>query len=155
MAANVGEVPRSVVAFDEMVMTARVTPWVSLSHQLGGPIDEQAQLVRTLFTALRSIILTASNCSKPNDKDFAKLLSPLQSSIESIGNVKDRNRSTRDWFNHLSTVAEGVPAVGWITIDSKPGPYISEMKESAQFYANRLIKEFKDKSVSIRRSIHL
>ncbi len=29
----------------------------------------------------------------------------------------------------------------------KPGPYVAEIKDSTQFYGNRVIKEFKEKYV--------
>lgn len=65
--------------------------------------------------------------------------------------------------NHLSVIAEGVPAFGWVTVvrrsrtfvlcsfvvdlaqEPKPGPYVKDMKESAEFYANRVVKEFKER----------
>jgi adenylyl cyclase-associated protein len=39
----------------------------------------------------------------------------------------------------------------------KPAPVIAEARDAAQFYANRVIKDFKDKlfiSVSLRGSLH-
>lgn len=58
--------------------------------------------------------------------------------------MRDKNRGDKLHFNHLSTVSEGIPAVGWIAVEPKPGPYVGEMKDSAQFYANRVIKDFKE-----------
>ena len=34
-------------------------------------------------------------------------------------------------------------ALGWVAVEPTPGPYIGDMKDSAQFYANRIIKEYK------------
>jgi adenylyl cyclase-associated protein len=31
-----------------------------------------------------------------------------------VTRVKDDNRKDRDWFTHLSTVAEGAPCIGWV-----------------------------------------
>jgi adenylyl cyclase-associated protein len=95
-----------------------VKPWVELSHQLGGPIDEQAQLVQAQFNALRQIIFVASQCQKPDQAGFRELLQPLQKNMEDVVNLKDQNRNSRDWFNHLATVAEGASCVGWVTLVS-------------------------------------
>lgn len=31
------------------------------------------------------------------------------------------------------------------TLQEKPGPYVTEMKDATQFFGNRIIKEFKEK----------
>ena len=38
--------------------------------------------------------------------------------IEAITRAKEANRKDREWFNHLSTIAEGAGCVGWVTIVS-------------------------------------
>jgi adenylyl cyclase-associated protein len=56
----------------------------------------------------------------------------------------NRNRKS-PLFNHLSTISEGIPALGWILVSPTPVPHIKEMSDAAQFYANRVLKEFKEK----------
>lgn len=51
-------------------------------------------------------------------------------------------------FNHLSAVSEGIPALGWILYEPTPGPHIKDMTDAAQFYSNRVLKEFKDKDAT-------
>ena len=118
------------------------------------------------FKDLRELLLVAALCKKPDQSGFEKLLAPLQKDIEAITRAKENNRKEREWFTHMSTVAEGATCVGWVTIVSdslwldcnsrntdyffqepKPGPYVGEIKDSAQFYANRVLKEFKEKCV--------
>lgn len=62
--------------------------------------------------------------------------------------MRDKNRGDKTFFNHLSTVSEGIPAVGWVAVEPKPGPFVGEMKDSAQFYSNRVIKDYKDSDKS-------
>jgi adenylyl cyclase-associated protein len=69
---------------------------------------------------------------------------PTQQAIERICEVREKNRPS-PFYNHLSTVSEGIPAFGWISMEPAPAPYITEMKNSAMFYADRVKKEFKDK----------
>ena len=49
------------------------------------------------------------------------------------------------FFNHLSAISEGIPALGWILVAPTPAPHIKEMSDAAQFYANRVLKDFKEK----------
>lgn len=68
------------------------------------------------FAHLRSLLMVAASCKKPDQKSFGDLLVPLQKDIESITRLKEANRKDRVWFNHLSTVAEGAPIAGWVTV---------------------------------------
>jgi adenylyl cyclase-associated protein len=110
----------------------------------------QAQYVTAAFDAVRDLIQCASNSQKPAGSAsspspvFMKLLEPIQKSLGDATEMKDKNRADRKLFNHLSAVSEGLPAVGWVAVEPKPGPYVDEMKNSSQFYFNRVIKEFKD-----------
>ncbi|KAI8999016.1 cyclase-associated protein [Trametes punicea] len=140
------ELPRSVVAFDEQIIEGKLKPFVELTKSFAIPsVVEQVGLVEQEFKDLRELLLVAASCKKPEQAEFEKLLGPLQKDIEAITRAKEANRKDREWFNHLSTVAEGAPCVGWVTVTPKPGPYVAEIKESTQFYGNRVIKEFKDK----------
>ena len=80
--------------------------------------------------------------------------------------VPEKNRKERVWYNHLMVISEGIPSVGWIgvvsinlmqcgkelilltTQEPKPGPHVAQMKEAAEFYGNKIIKEFKEKCVA-------
>ncbi|KAI0317868.1 adenylate cyclase associated N terminal-domain-containing protein, partial [Amylostereum chailletii] len=145
-APTVIEDPPSVVAFETQVLNGKVKPFVKLTESFAIPIVvEQSKLVEKLYNNVSGLIRTAALCKKPDQKAFATLLTDLQKDVEAITQLKDANRKERDWFNHLSFLAEGAPAVAWVTLESKPGPYVSEVKESSQFYGNRIIKEFKEK----------
>lgn len=45
---------------------------------------------------------------------FLKFLEPIQKALAGIIEIKDANRPN-PLFNNLSTVAEGIPALGWFT----------------------------------------
>lgn len=42
-------------------------------------------------------------------------------------------------------MSEGIPAFGWILVSPTPAPHIKEMSDAAQFYSNRVLKDFKEK----------
>ncbi|KAI0350239.1 hypothetical protein OH77DRAFT_1431240 [Trametes cingulata] len=140
------ELPRSVVAFDEQIVDGKLKPFVELTKSFASSsVIELVGLVEQEYKDLRELLLLAASCRKPEQGEFEKLLGPLQKDIEAITRAKEANRKDREWFNHLSTVAEGAPAVGWVTAAPKPGPYVAEVKDSTQFYGNRVLKEFKEK----------
>ena len=70
------------------------------------------------FKDLRGLLLVAASCKKPEQSEFEKLLGTLLKDIEAITRAKEANRKDREWFNHLSTIAEGAGCVGWVTIVS-------------------------------------
>lgn len=64
-----------------------------------------------------------------------------------VNDIREANRAS-PLFTHLTTVSEGITVLGWITIDPKPADYVTEVLSSAQFYGNRIIKDYKVKSVT-------
>uniref|UniRef100_A0A8D2M2N4 Adenylyl cyclase-associated protein n=1 Tax=Zonotrichia albicollis TaxID=44394 RepID=A0A8D2M2N4_ZONAL len=75
--------------------------------------------------------------------EVAVLLKPISEKIQEIQNFRERNRGSK-MFNHLSAVSESIPALGWITVSPKPGPYVKEMNDAATFYTNRVLKDYKN-----------
>ena len=57
---------------------------------------------------------------------------------------REKNR-TSQLFNHLSGISESIGAFGWIAIQPAPSPYVKEMSDAAQFYTNRVLKDYKEK----------
>ena len=79
-----------------------------------------------------------------------EILKELQSTIGIVNDIRVANRGS-PYFNHLTTVSEGIAMLGWVTIDPKPVDFVNETLSSAQFYGNRVLKEYKDKCVQLHR----
>lgn len=143
--ALLGHSTPATIAFDALCAT-ELQQFLDLSHTIGSPVLDQAQLIGKSFEAQKELIVTASQCKQPSyvSPQFATALQPLQEMLVSISAIRDNNRPSH-LFNHLSAVADGSPAIGWVAVEKTPAPYIGEMKESAEFYANRVIKEYKSK----------
>lgn len=143
------EVPATVESWDEQV-APKLQAYVDLSDKVGGNVQEQAKYALAAFQGVRQLILVAGNCQKPAGNAsspsaaFMKLIEPIQKALGDAANVRESNRADRKLFNHLSAISEGLPALGWVTVEPKPGPYVEEMKNAGQFYLNRVIKEYKD-----------
>lgn len=98
------------------------------------------------FEAERTYLLVSTKAKKP-DHPLPELLTDLQRSTDTIVNLREANRAS-PFFTHLTAVSEGIPALGWI-VEGKPGDFVTEMLGSAQFYGNRVLKEYKDKYPSL------
>jgi adenylyl cyclase-associated protein len=72
------------------------------------------------------------------------LYMPINNICQQIVAIRDKNRASK-FFNNLSTVSEGIPALSWVLQSPTPGPFVNEMKGSSEFYSNRILKEFKGK----------
>lgn len=137
--------PVSVEAYDEL-LAGPLAAFLDHSERVGGIVKEQALAVKQLFAAQRHVIQIATQSKKPDltSPVFADLLKPMQQASLVIIEFREKNRPS-SFFNHLSTVSEGIPALGWVAVEPKPFPFVGEMRDAAQFYSNRVIKEFKDK----------
>ncbi|ORZ02368.1 adenylate cyclase associated N terminal-domain-containing protein [Syncephalastrum racemosum] len=120
--------------------------FVAISNEMGGAVANQAALVNEAFDAEKTIIALSGKAKKPEmgSASFMKLIEPIQKALSAIGDIKDKGRGDPQ-FNNLSVVAEGIPALGWFTVEPTPVPFIRDMKDAAQFYSNRVIKEWKEK----------
>lgn len=59
--------------------------------------------------------------------------------------IKDSNRPD-PMYTQLSTVAEGIMVLAWVTFENRPYKQVDEFLGAAQFFGNRVLKEQKDKS---------
>ena len=111
----------------------------------------QSAAVLRAFAAERKFLIITTKARKPDIQSsvYMEILKELQSMMGAVNDVREGNRGSPQ-FTHLSTVSEGIAVLGWITIDPKPAEYVSEVLSSAQFYGNRIIKEYKEKSAAIR-----
>ncbi|PIA19234.1 hypothetical protein COEREDRAFT_79190 [Coemansia reversa NRRL 1564] len=121
-----------------------VDTFVECSDKIGGVVSEQAHIVERLFVAQQNFIRIAGQTVKPSAEQLPLLLGPQQEAIQQVVELKDSNRSS-EYFDNLSAVAEGIPAFGWVAVDQVPVPYITDMKESAEFYFNRVLKNWREK----------
>ncbi|QSZ35697.1 hypothetical protein DSL72_006819 [Monilinia vaccinii-corymbosi] len=138
-------IPESVAEFDSFIQGA-VKKYVNLSDEIGGVVAEQASSVLKAYVGQRRYILITTKAKKPSmqDEPFQKLIKPLQDSFTAVDEIRKANRSSL-YFNHLSAVSESIGVLAWVTMDNKPFKHVDESLGSAQYYGNRVLKEYKDK----------
>lgn len=73
------------------------------------------ELVKQAFAAQKQILITASKSKKPEGAKLQEVLKPLSELLQKIGELREKNR-TSPLFNHLSTISEGIPALGWVAV---------------------------------------
>lgn len=78
-----------------------------------------------------------------NSPILMQLLKPLQESITVVSEIRDSNRGS-PFLNQLSAVSDSIGVLAWVTVESKPPLMIEEFFESAKYWGNRVLKEFKD-----------
>lgn len=128
----------------DQVLKGNVAEFFKLSSKIGGDIDTQAKLAKKVFDAQREFIVLASTCQKPSQDEFAKILKPQADCIGEVQSFREKNRASKV-FNHLSALSEAIPALGWVSVSPTPAPHVKEMVDAAQFYLNRVLKDFKGK----------
>jgi len=133
----------AVTDFDDLI-NQHVKPYVERSKALNDLVYKQAQLFEQAVQVERQLIFNAANSKKPAPADFQKLIEPISALIGQISDLREKNRA-HQFANHLSTVSEGVGALGWVAVSPTPGPHVNEFKGQSEFWSNRILKDFKGK----------
>lgn len=107
-------------------------------------ISIQAADVLKGFQEQRKLLLIASKAKKPDMSGLQSLLQPINDSAMSVMEIKDSNRGDA-LSNHLSAVADGIMVLGWVAVENRPFKHVDEFLGSAQFFGNKVLKEYKEK----------
>ena len=115
-------------------------------------ISYKAAKVALGFREQRKFLLITTKSKKPDMSGaemsiYQDLLKPINDALIAVTNMKEANRGSQV-FGQLSAVSEGIMVLAWVTVENKPYKHVEECLGSAQFFGNRVLKEFKDKSVS-------
>ncbi|CAD6574188.1 MAG: hypothetical protein TREMPRED_001033 [Tremellales sp. Tagirdzhanova-0007] len=137
----------SAKAYGDEIIDGPLTDFVAKSKAVGGVVEQQSALLTTLCSAQEVFLQMASSHTKPSANALAPLLKPQADAIQAIIEAKDklgRGKEGREWGACLSTVGEGVSAWGWVQVEPAPAPFVAEMKNAGQFWADRVTKQFKE-----------
>ncbi|OEJ88575.1 Adenylyl cyclase-associated protein [Hanseniaspora osmophila] len=137
------EDPKSIVEFKTFIAN-NVKPLVTISSKIDPVVEEAAKLYETAYLETLKFLTAAVKSSKPNvlSAEFAEALKPITAKMMAISDLKDKNRSSK-FYSYLNSIAEGASVFSWITVTT-PMSIISDFKEAAQFWTNKVLKEFKD-----------
>ncbi|KAG7499942.1 hypothetical protein JOB18_003350 [Solea senegalensis] len=151
-----GGMSQCVEAFDRL-LKGPVSDYLSHSRAVGREVEKHAEMVNNALQTLRNFleltathqqpakdqVLVSMRTAGPDKTELHDLLKPISDHIQEIQNFRERNRGC-SLFNHLSAISESIPALGWVAVCQKPGPYVKEMNDAATFYTNRVLKDYKE-----------
>lgn len=139
-----GEAP-SVKAYDAYIK-ANLSPFADTCDDLGGLAD-LGSLLREAFEGIRSIVVLASR-SKPPQEDIAVALQPYLAPVQDAMKKMREIKFSRDFDRHYKAVMEMMACLSWVLMTPPKGlpvPFIKEALGSAEFWTNRIRKDFKGK----------
>lgn len=136
--------PPTISDFDALINN-EVKKFLKLSEEIGGLVAEQSKSVEKCFLEQRRFLQMAAKTKKPDPSSnvFSDMLVWIQKEMMVANEIRESNRAS-PMFNHLSVVSDGIPAVAWVTYDDPPA-FVNMMLEAAQFYGDKVLKEYKDK----------
>ncbi|KAL7566747.1 hypothetical protein ACA910_017795 [Epithemia clementina (nom. ined.)] len=139
-----GEAP-AVKAYDAYVKTSLV-PFVNTCDDLKG-LKETGSLIKKAWDDVRAIIVLASRSKAPTNvaEELAPFLAPTQETVKNINSV----RVDRDFDRHMKAITEMLACLSWILLkppQQLPGSFVKEAMGSAEFWTNRIRKDFKGKN---------
>jgi len=143
-AAQPEDLSAAVSAYDE-ILSSSFKQFTELSTKLGGDVATIGKMVEEAVKAQRVFLTLASKSKQPDAKDLQMLLKPTSDKISQIQEFREKNRRS-EYFNHLSAISESIPALGWVAVAPAPSPFVKEMNDAGQFYTNRVLKDWKEKS---------
>uniref|UniRef100_A0A8C9XKV6 Adenylyl cyclase-associated protein n=1 Tax=Sander lucioperca TaxID=283035 RepID=A0A8C9XKV6_SANLU len=131
-----------VEAFD-LLLRGPMSEYMNNSRAIGSEVEKHAEMVNNALQTQRTFLKMAAMHQEPAQPELHDLLKPISDHIQEIQSFRERNRGS-SLFNHLSAVSESIPALGWVAVCQKPGPYVKEMNDAATFYTNRVLKDYKE-----------
>ncbi|XP_020562995.1 adenylyl cyclase-associated protein 2 isoform X2 [Oryzias latipes] len=131
------------VSHFDVLLGGPVSDYLKYSRAIGREVEKHAEMVKTALQTERTFLKMAATHQEPAKTELQDLLKPISDHIQEIQNFREQNRGSC-LFNHLSAVSESIPALGWVAVSQKPGPYVKEMNDAAIFYTNRVLKDYKE-----------
>jgi len=130
---------------DEL-MNGEVKAFVDASKGIDSLVEEQASSVAKAFASQRRFLLVTTRAKKPKlqtPQDFEVILKDLQQDMGTVGDIRDSHR-TSPMKEHLAMVGEGIGALQWLVMESKPADFVGDIIGGAQMYGNRVLKTYKE-----------
>lgn len=139
------DAPVEFVESYETMVVPSIEKYLVLSSKVGDVVEEQSKVVKEiLLDQQRRFLVIASKSKKPSSQDeINTLFESSQASLEGLMKHSNTNRPS-PLFDHLSTVSSGIASASWVLVSPDTAVCVKEMADSSQFYANRVIKAFKE-----------
>lgn len=136
------ETPKSVLEF-EAFLNENIDKLLNISENIDPLLLESIKLLKNSFLVQLDLINLAVKAKQPDysSPEFMNIAKQINENITSITELKDKNRQSLV-FSYLNAVVEGALVLSWFAIPT-PLSFISDIKGAAQFWTNKVLKEFK------------
>eukprot|EP00835_Amoeboradix_gromovi_P006768 NODE_878_length_3486_cov_0.159433.p1 type:complete len:386 gc:universal NODE_878_length_3486_cov_0.159433:1120-2277(+) len=111
-------------------------------------LSKTIELVKQGVTEVAMILRATLECTKPTSPTYAQGIQKIAASLQEVKN-KYATTKKNVYINVVNALVEGFNTNGWVTISPTPVPFINELKDAAQFFSNRALKEFKEKDETV------
>eukprot|EP00958_Prasinococcus_capsulatus_P000551 scaffold48_cov395-Prasinococcus_capsulatus_cf.AAC.4 len=140
-----------------------LSPFVSSGESIGKEVKAATDILKKAFEAEKPVIEAFVSCKKPAaPTELQALVQPIADQIKASDELLKGAAELLSWtllaslrsrrgdaFNHQKAISECVRALSWVVYTgpesgmSLPSPHVSEAWQSAEFYTNKILREFK------------
>ncbi|XP_022746922.1 cyclase-associated protein 1-like isoform X2 [Durio zibethinus] len=138
----------SIVAFDDL-MAQHVARVSDAAEKIGGQVLDVTKIIVEAFSVQKKLLIEIKQTEKPDMAGMAEFLKPLNEVITKANAITEGRRS--DFLNHLKSAGDSLSALAWIAYTGKdcgmsmPIAHVEESWQSAEFYSNKVLVEFRNK----------
>ncbi|DBA84277.1 TPA: hypothetical protein ACH3X2_006334 [Trebouxia sp. C0005] len=148
--AGAGSTPASSssVADYKSLTGPAVAALLEAAQPLGAEILKASELVEKAFLAQAGVVAAIAQCKKPTPNELPILVAPVAEHMQAATAMTEGRRSAV--FNHQKVVAESLHALSWMVYTgpncglSLPPQHVEESWQSAEFFANKVMMEFRN-----------
>ncbi|KKA01073.1 Adenylyl cyclase-associated protein [Hanseniaspora uvarum DSM 2768] len=135
--------PKAIEEFD-LFIAENIKPLLDLSEKIDTSVADAVNLYLEAYVETSKFLEACSMAIKPDmqSAEFGEALKPISSKIQEINEFKEFQRSSK-YSSYLSSICEGFPVFSWVTTTTPQG-LVDSYKEAAQFWTNRILKEFRE-----------
>ncbi|KAL3158071.1 hypothetical protein ABBQ32_011678 [Trebouxia sp. C0010 RCD-2024] len=111
-------------------------------------VVKASELVSKAFQAQAGVVQAIAQCKKPTPNELPALVAPVAEHMQAATALIEGRRSAV--FNHQKAVAESLHALSWMVYTgpncgvSLPAQHVEESWQSAEFFANKVMMEFRN-----------
>ena len=140
-----GEVP-AVKAYDSYMKNS--VSYLAQACDDLGELENMGDLIQKAWEGIRLVIVLASR-SKAPEEDLTEALAPHMKSVqEAVVGIRSL-KLERNWDRHQKAVIEMMAGLSWVYLRAPkalPAAMVKETLGSAEFWSNRIRKDFKGKN---------
>uniref|UniRef100_A0A7N0ZR78 Adenylyl cyclase-associated protein n=1 Tax=Kalanchoe fedtschenkoi TaxID=63787 RepID=A0A7N0ZR78_KALFE len=119
------------------------------AEKIGGKVLEVTKVLEEAFAVQKELLVKVKQSKKPDMAGLAEFLKPLNEVIMKANALTEGRRN--EFFNHLKAASDSLSALAWIAYSGKdcgmsmPIAHVEESWQSAEFYNNKILVEFRGK----------